>query len=44
MFLFIFFSYGPKLPVTPAVDEAQIAEEKANKDLIAETGGSTCLF
>ena len=41
MFLFIFFSYGPKLPVTPAVDEVQIAAEKANKDLIAETGAST---
>ena len=41
MFLFIFFSCGPKPPVTPAVDEAQIAAEKANKDLIAETGEYT---
>ena len=41
MFLFIFFSCGPKPPVTPAVDEAQIAAEKANKDLIAETGENT---
>ena len=37
----IFFSCGPKPPVTPAVDEAKLAAEKANKELITETGEYT---
>jgi hypothetical protein len=41
IFLFIFFSCGPKPPVTPAVDEAKLAAEKANKEFIAETGEYT---
>ena len=39
--LFIFFSCGPKPQVAPTVDEAQLAAEKANKELIAETGEYT---
>ena len=41
MLLFIFFSCGPKPLVTPSVDEAKLAAEKANKELITETGEST---
>ena len=37
----IFFSCGPKPQVTPAVDEAKLAAEKANKELITETGEYT---
>jgi len=41
IFLFIFFSCGPKPQVAPTVDEAQLAAEKANKELITETGEYT---